>query len=120
MPATRVDGQTNHIATNIIARKAPISAPTTRFPAITTLTTNASSAMESASGAIAAAISKRAHGEWPCMHIPAARWPHASVRLAIWRENSPVKYRRSCKRSCANVGGHDGSNLDWYFHYVSF
>jgi len=88
MPATRVDGQTNHIATNIIARKAPISAPTTRFPAITTLTTNASSAMESASGAIAAAISKRAHGEWPCMHIPAARWPHASVRLAIWRENS--------------------------------
>ena len=50
-------GQTNHIATNIIARKAPISVPTTRFPASTAPTTNASSAMESASGAIAAAIS---------------------------------------------------------------
>src|SRR5436309_20784 len=50
-------GQTNHIPRNIIARRAPIIAPAKRFPAITTLTTNASREMESASGAIAAAIS---------------------------------------------------------------
>ena len=52
--------------------------------------------------------SRRVRGEWRCMHMPAARWPHASVRLAIWRESSPVKFRRSCKLSCANLGGHEG------------
>jgi hypothetical protein len=54
--------------------------------------------------------SRRARGEWRCTHMPAARWPHAPARLVNWRENSPVKCRRSCKLSCANLGDHDGHN----------
>ena len=63
---------------------------------------------------------RRVRGEWRCMHVPAARWPRASERLAIWRENSPVKCRRSCKLSCAKLDAHDGSKRDWYFHCLSF
>jgi NAD(P)H-hydrate repair Nnr-like enzyme with NAD(P)H-hydrate dehydratase domain len=57
-----------------------------------------------------ATIEQASAWEWRCTHMPAARWPRASARLAIRRENLPVKCRRSCKLSCANLSGHDGLN----------